>query len=411
MTVNRKTTTPTSAPSLTSSERTAVERGWEFLSTCTGTLPPASLAFEMDISTPITADEVVRRARTELGVDLGFEPRDEGFTAMLALDNLPHPLPVRAQALLPALIHRVEACHWRGRYRFFPEVWEFAADTDCTALAAAGLHRHHALRPSQLKASALELLAAGAPESSAEDGLWPGAVMVYWDDAAEPLARPRGRKHDAVVSANVLRTLHLAEQHDSREGRRIVDATLRHAEDHLRSGRYLQGTRYYPSPTAFLHAVARLCGVCHDCATRLGPPLRSACDTLPAPTNALDLALFIICAETCGAPGDRSKHRAALADRQQPDGAWPAHCYFRTGRVPVYFGSAHLTTVFALRALEFDSSKLLEPYRDGRSRCPDGANGSCRTARTPAKRGRGGAGSRSTCGAAAHAGTSAPTVP
>jgi hypothetical protein len=340
-----------------------VERGWEFLSTCADALPPASLAFEMDISAPVTADEVVRRARTDLGVDLGFEPRDEGFTAMLVLDNLPHPLPVRAQALLPALIRRVEACHRHGRYRFFPEVREFAADTDCTALAAAGLHRHHTLRPSQLKASALELLAAGAPESSAEDGLWPGAVMVYWDDGAEPLARPRGRKHDAVVSANVLRTLHLAEQHDSREGRRFVDATLRHVEDHLRSGRYLRGTRYYPSPTAFLHATARLCGECHDCATRLGPLLRSACDTLPAPTNALDLALFIICAEICGAPGDRRKHRAALADRQRPDGAWPAHCYFRTGRVPVYFGSAHLTTVFALRALELDASKLLDPYR------------------------------------------------
>lgn len=28
-----------------------------------------------------------------------------------------------------------------------------------------------------------------------------------------------------------------------------------------------------------------------------------------------------------------------------------------------YFGSAHLITVFALRALELDSSKLLEPHR------------------------------------------------
>ncbi|MER6362611.1 hypothetical protein [Kitasatospora sp. NPDC001527] len=317
----------------------------------------------MDISAPVAADEVVRRARTELGIDLDFEPRDEGFSAMLALDNLPHPPPERAQALLPALIRRVEACHWRGRYRFFPTVREFAADTDCTALAAAGLHRHHALRPSRLAASARELLAAGAPESSARDGLLPGAVMVYWEDGAEPLARPRGRKHDAVVSANVLRTLHLAEQHDSHEGRRTVDATLRHVEDHLRSGRYLGGTRYYPSPAAFLHAVARLCGVCHDCATRLGPLLRNACAALPAPTNALDLALFIICAETCAAPGDRHGHRAELAGRQRPDGAWPAHAYFRTGRVPIYFGSAHLTTVFALRALGSDSSKPPEPHR------------------------------------------------
>ncbi|MFE9427434.1 hypothetical protein ACFYNO_31190 [Kitasatospora sp. NPDC006697] len=325
-------------------EELARERGWNFLATAADTLPPASLAFEIDLRTPVSPAEVVRRARAELGVELDFLPRDEGFTAMLALDNLPHPLPPRARPLLPGLLRTIESCRWQGRYRFFPGVPEFAADTDCTALATAALHRHRSLLRSRLAETGRHLLAAGAPVAA---GLRPGAVMVYWEDGAEPLARPRGRKHDAVVSANVLRALHLA---DRRHGP-VVEATLGQVEDHLRSGRYLGGTRYYPSPATFLHAAARLCGQCPACAARLGPPLRSACAAHPAPANALDLALLTICARACGLPA-HGTHRAALTRLQRPDGAWPAHGYFRTGRLPVYFGSAHLTTVFALRALE-----------------------------------------------------------
>lgn len=332
--------------------RAVVEHGWDFLSASADGVPSASVAFDPEISDPVTVEELPHRARTELGVDLGFAPADEGFTAMLALDNLPHPLPTHALPLLPALIRRVESCRWISRYRFFPDVPQFAADTDCTALAALGLHRHHILRPSRLRAVALELLRAGAPESAAREGLRPGAVMVYWEDGAEGAAKPRGRKHDAVVSVNVLRAVHLADRHTDRAGRAVVDATFRHAEDHLRSGDYLEGTRYYPSPVAFLHAASKLCGVSREGAARLGPALRNACASIPAPTNALDLALFLIATNACGAPVDREKYQAELIDLQRSDGSWPAHSYFRFGRVPIHFGSAHLTTVFALRALE-----------------------------------------------------------
>lgn len=354
--VDSKTTIPApviiTGPPTREHVRAAVERGWDFLSASAGAFPSASVAFDSEISDPITVEEIPHRARTELGVDLGFAPADEGFTAMLALDNLPHPLPTRALSLLPALTRMVESCRWNNRYRFFPDVPQFAADTDCTALAALGLHRHHALRRSRLHAVALELLRAGAPESAAWEGLRPGVAMVYWEDGAEASAKPRGRKHDAVVSANVLRALHLADRHTDCGGRGVAGTTFRYAEDHLRSGDYLEGTRYYPSPVAFLHAAAKLCGVCRECAAKLGPGLRKACENIPAPTNALDLALFLIAANACEAPVDRDTYRAELIDLQRSDGSWPAHSYFRFGRVPIHFGSAHLTTVFALRALE-----------------------------------------------------------
>jgi hypothetical protein len=352
MMVDSKTTITAPVTATGPRIRDAVDRGWDFLSASADAFPSASVAFDAEISDPITVEDIPHRARTELGVDLGFAPADEGFTAMLALDNLPQPLPARALALLPGLMRRVESCRWNNRYRFFPDVPQFAADTDCTALAALGLSRHHFVRRSRLQAVAQELLRAGAPASSASEGLRPGAVMVYWEDGAEASAKPRGRKHDPLVSANVLRALHLADRHPDCDGPGVAGATFRHAEDHLLFGDYLEGTRYYPSPVAFLHAAAKLSAACRDCEDRLGPALRKACVNLSAPTNALDLALFLIAAGACDAPVDRDAHRAELIDLQRPDGSWPAHSYFRFGRVPIHFGSAHLTTVFALRALD-----------------------------------------------------------
>ncbi|MGW0825285.1 hypothetical protein [Streptomyces sp. NPDC002845] len=269
---------------------------------------------------------------------------------MLALEHLPRPAPAHGQHLLDSLAGQVEACGNGNRYRFFPNVPEFAADTDCTAVAAAALHRHQRLTAPRFHAIAAELLRAKAPPTPGEENLVPGAVMVYWDDAVEPYARRRGRKQDAVVSANVLRTLILADQHTTCAGRPVAKATLAHVRQHLLSGNYVNGTRYYPSPASFLFAVARLCATSPDVAQRLGSPLRRAC---AAATSAgpLDLALLTIAADQYGGSEGQTARRERLAACQRPDGLWPAGAYFRMGRVPVHFGSPQLTTAFALRAL------------------------------------------------------------
>lgn len=328
----------------------ATRRGWSALCRHREGLPCASVSVRSDFRDSFPLSRTRDQMRSLLGVDVGFDLAEEGFTAMLALAHLPRPGPERGHALMDVLARQVTACGQDDRYRFFPRVPEFAADTDCTAVAAAGLYRHRRVGAQRCRSLAAQLLLAGAPAATGQEDLRPGAVMVYWEDDAEPLARRRGRKHDAVVSANVLRALALGGWHATGAGHPVAEATLAHVEQHLLSGGYVHGTRYYPSPASFLFAVARLCATTPRYAERLARPLRRACAGAPC-RDPLELALLTAAADLCGYTPGQEPRRERLAACQRPDGLWPAAAYFRMGRFPVYFGSPHLTTVFALRAL------------------------------------------------------------
>ncbi|MCQ4210578.1 hypothetical protein [Streptomyces longispororuber] len=333
-------------------QEAAVQAAWDYLCReANGTgIPGAAFAEDTEFTRPFGGQEARARIRVGTGLDIGLDLDDEAFSAMVALAHLPLPLPGRAACLKDAMLQQVRRCRWRSRYRFFPAVPEFAADTDCTAVALSALHRHHALDGPAACDQARELLSAAAPAT--EPHLHPGAVMVYWDDGAEPHAAARGRKQDAVVSANVLHTVYLTGLHRTPRGEDLAAATRGHVEDHLRSGRHEKGTRYYPSPAAFLHAASRACTAAPAASARLVRRLRQACRELGSPDDPLDLALLTIAAANLGLPEGQHERRERLAALQRADGAWPARPYFRMGRVPVYFGSAHLTTVFALRALQ-----------------------------------------------------------
>lgn len=331
----------------------SVERAWDFLCSETGGtgIPPAALSPDADFRDTVIHAEAHRHMRRGLSAELGFAPDNEAFTAMLALAHLPLPLPGRARHLPAILARQIESSRWHDRYRFFPEVRQFPADTDCTAVAAAALYESRMLPRARLRHHARELRRAHAPALPHNQALHPLAVMVYWDDGAEPQAPSRGHKQDAVVCCNVLYTLLLAHTDTGRETDPVGRATLDLVHDHLASGRYLSGTRYYPSPYAFLHAASRLGRLSPACAERLGTRLNHACDGADPPRTPLDLALLITAAENLGHTRCQGRRRNDLAAMQLPDGSWPAQPYYRLGRRPVYFGSAHLTTLFALRAL------------------------------------------------------------
>jgi hypothetical protein len=339
--------------------RDATERAWGFLGrqAIPNGLPPAVLSLDESFQHAFTAAEARDRVRRDTGADLGMELADEGFTAMLALALLPQPVPACTNALPTVLSQQIEACRWRRRYRFFPGLRQFAADTDCSAVAASALYEQGLLTSSELRDQARELLLAQAPEHQASDeGLHPSAVMVYWEDGVDTVAPPRGRKQDTVVCCNALYTLHLAGQHATVDGAPVACATFDLIESHLVSGRYLRGTRYYPSPWAFVYAASRLCTRSAEYGRRLGPALRRAVQAHPV-RDALDLALVTAAADNVGARQGQRERRSTLAALQCPDGSWPAHPYFRLARLPVHFGSAHLTTAFALRALHARSSE------------------------------------------------------
>ncbi|MFF1343324.1 hypothetical protein ACFVYT_36710 [Streptomyces sp. NPDC058290] len=306
--------------------------------------------------------------RERLGVDPGFELGGEVFSAMVTL-MLQSPVEDCAgRGLVARLAAQVEGARWRLRYRFFPHDGSgFPADTDCTGMAAGALHRHGLLSDVGLEACVRDLLHAAVPAGlvpgprpSDDVVLVPGVPLVYWEDGAEPGTGRRGRKHDAVACANALYTVQLC-GNLAAAATQFTVASHRYLTDHLISGRYLAGTRYYPSPDAFLYALSRLCARFPASARVLSAPLQQAMDAREAtesataptsgPGNALGIALRTLAADNLSRPAGQAERRLHLVQAQQGDGSWPACPYYRMGRFPVYFGSSYLTSVFALKAL------------------------------------------------------------
>ncbi|OKI41293.1 hypothetical protein A6A29_38170 [Streptomyces sp. TSRI0281] len=306
--------------------------------------------------------------RDRFGIDSGFDLAGEAFSAMVTLMLQPLPQDCAGKGLVAQLGSQIEAVRWRRRYRFFPHRNGFPADTDCTGMAVGALHRQGLLSAADLDGYVRDLLRAAAPTGITpahrpgdDAALVPGVPLVYWEDDAEPGTGRRGRKHDAVACANALYTVQLCESRAA-EAAEFTDASHRYLADHLLSGRYLAGTRYYPSPDAFRYALSRLCARFPTSARVLSDPLHRAfsereattsASTPPGdPDNVLDVALRTLTADNLSRSAGQAERRLLLAQTQRRDGSWPACPYYRMGRFPVYFGSPYLTTVFALKALQ-----------------------------------------------------------
>lgn len=313
------------------------------------------------------------------GVDPGFGLDGEVFSAMVSLTLLPTTADRSDQGmsgqLAGRLIAQVQTCRWGERYRFFPGIGGFPADTDCTALAISALYDHGRLTSAGLDRGVRELLRATPPTEDLarppgpcrKESVNRDVFMVYWEDGEEPATLRRGRKHDAVACTNALYTVQMAPHPFTEQAHAVIDAATRYLQSHLSSGRYLAGTRYYPSPDAFLYAVARLCARFPASAQALAAPARQALADREAtvaataaavrlPDSALEIALRILAADHLGLTADQDRRRASLANTQLTDGSWPAAAYYRMGRFPVYFGSRYLTTVFAMAALRLRST-------------------------------------------------------
>jgi len=138
----------------------------------------------------------------------------------------------------------------------------------------------------------------------------------------------------------------------------IIAANLDYCARYLKSGEFLRGSRYYPSPDTFLcfysDLVARF-GARQAEADGLGAALRAAIEgrRLQAPRpSALETALRAIAARSVGL--DPTPECSRLIETQAPDGAWAPFEGLYTlakGSAKLYFGSRVLTALFAVRAL------------------------------------------------------------
>lgn len=329
--------------------------------------PSVLLALDPDFGEILPTTPARGVLQDRFGQDPGFDLSAEAFSAMLALTLLPASWGRPASAL----VRQVEAARWESRYRFFTNAHGFPADTDCTGLALSALHEHGRLSPADLDTSVRDLLRSAAPgpipgKSSRGDALRPGVLMVYWEDGREPRTLGRGRKHDAVACANALYTIHLAGPQTLTGAQTVINASMRYLAAHLTSRRYLHGTRYYPSPDAFLYAASRLCARFPTSTRALTLAARRAWQERgvyadaqglgPGSGMPLDLALRTLTADNLALTTGQDERRQLLAQTQGPDGSWPACPYYRMGRFPVFFGSPYLTTLFCLRALTTQES-------------------------------------------------------
>jgi hypothetical protein len=320
-----------------------------------------------------------------------FGGQPENFTSFLALKLFGPLLGEPARPVIDwARDKRLPA---RPRYHFFADPNAIAADTDCTGVALVGLYRSGALPRRTLRAGAEELLRSVALESlpaarnhayGKDNGeLVEGVFKVYWDDGAQ--GGHRGRKHDPTCVANALHAVLLAAREANLRldgpivadeldagGRRLVKELDRSAIIE-RNIEYLvrcldrdvlaTGTRYYPSPDAFLCFASMLVRDFPDQTARLRAPLLEALRVrwhLPFtravdPTNpsmAINRAMRIIAAQNLGVrKGAVQREKASLVQMQRPAGAWPAEALFKLGSMRYYFGSEAMTTMFAVRAL------------------------------------------------------------
>lgn len=310
--------------------------------------------------------------REELGADIGFDAGDEAFSSMIALRLFASD--PDARAAVAKYVDVVREQTWRGRYRFFCDENGFAADTDCTGVAVAALDEAGLLTTDELLLSGRELLRSAAPESvpasanlddatgKSNGDLRAGVVMVYWEDGEEPGAAPRGRKQDAAVAANALYALKLAVEAGLEDSTGVVQATLAYVGDHLRSGAYMGGTRYYPSPDTFLYYVSYLCKRFADCMDELGGDLctaladRGAATATPGspedPAGALNIAQRVIAACNVGLSGTIRWDLRDLIAAQSVEGSWPAAPYYSLGKRALYFGSDAVTTMFSVKAVD-----------------------------------------------------------
>lgn len=310
------------------------------------------IAFDAGFQQAYPLGEARRQIDVRMGVDIGY---DLGADLSAAIYGVALVAP-EEEELIAGFARLIEKGRVGHRYRFFLDHNAFPADVDCTAVAGHALYELGRISRDEYVMIARELLLAATGEE--DDSPHSGVVSVYWDDGYEGDTLTRGRKYDPVVGANALCVLKQARNLGLEDGERVIAATQRHVTEHLLSRAHLKGSRYYPYPDPFIYAVSRLVRDFPDCRETLRAPLAEAISkrdaesgVLDGRTTALNLALRSLAARNIGLPdGDRSRLRLLLG-QQRPDGSWPASPCFTLGRIPVYFGSRLLSTLFAAHAL------------------------------------------------------------
>ena len=170
-------------------------------------------------------------------------------------------------------------------------------------------------------------------EYASEDG-----IAQVW------LSHSRKQQVDAVVSVNVQTLAYLL----GRENELLKNKDF--IINHLKSGKYLEGTRYYHSPDAFLYFLVRLAKINDNFADLIYEDLeRAAYFRQQITCYPLDLAHRTIVFKWLGI--DFGWELEKLLNLQKEDGSLPIDAIFKLGGRKYYFGSKALTTAYFVQAI------------------------------------------------------------
>jgi hypothetical protein len=345
----------------------------------------------------------------QVQAQLGFPLEPELFSNMLFVAYVGVVDNPAVRSIAKSLLSTFVRSDVRGLYHFFTSL-RFACDIDCTAVAAKarlligeldpatkhGAARLRTINDRILRSAAVSDVAGGSNASHGKDnGSLCGRVFkVYLDDHEVQGAEfDRGLKNNPVVSSHALFPV-LAElswglrsldeivplkEYPSgaaapRTGQAsvsaIVAANLRYVKNHLTTGNWRQGCRYYGSPDAFLCACSQLAAEFVELSELIGLDTalteaiherrRGTGAGITDPHGALNLALRAIAAGNLGL--DRTTELEELTSQQDENGGWsryaPLFCFGSTHAPRLYFGSTMQTTAFAVRALAAPSRRV-----------------------------------------------------
>jgi hypothetical protein len=155
----------------------------------------------------------------------------------------------------------------------------------------------------------------------------------------------RPKNIDHVVVANILYFAYLlGREKEIIQSENWIYNTLQTSE-------YLNGSRYYNSPDAFLFAINRIANKFPMFKKRFKKSLyESINNRIKKAEHPLDIAMTIIVAKSFDI--NTKSYKNKLINLQNSNGSWPADALFRFGSVEKYFGSQALSTAYAIRALE-----------------------------------------------------------
>ncbi|CAL8107540.1 unnamed protein product [Orchesella dallaii] len=202
-----------------------------------------------------------------------------------------------------------------------------------------------------------------------------GIIQLYYT----PCEDKRKERLEAGCLSNAMRFLYYIGA--SEEAEKTED----YLYHWLVSGKYQEGTRYYPSPDTFLFFCSKAISLNEKAKGRFETELVNAVkervsmnnggdyksttgDNMERKLYPLDVALQILALNNLGKLGASEFAETAgklvelLKNMQEESGAWPKDALFKLGGSDTYLGGRVVSTIFAVAALQaFDKSYLAYP--------------------------------------------------